>query len=686
MFGLIATFIAICGFTRAELAGVQDQIEKEVKSLLAEQLAPGEYIAYAIVTPLNADDETKSGDDNILPYTSLNVPRSILQDILERNIPKDQLAKLKIEVTLGMDERLPEEKRQLLEDVVRRRFGFDGEQRILKVESLKLVTPRLADVERFQLEKMKMESEQARLALESERSKLDVKQKELELSTLKSQVATAAAAAAVLPATAPVSASAVVNVPTPDTPAQGAPQTPQLGPQMALFKDFQLTAMALVLGIVLVVAIMVGGSFFIKGLSPLSSAIETVGQSIETAAKTAGASQTQVTAINQEAEGKGSGSSGDERGGGVAHQVGAMSESQSKANDEFLKQVQDKIEVLCKERNFNFYRIFSDMIDGRNTLPFAASILVSIDSQTASQIVGDLSIEDIAKLRNYLSSEGGLIKAKEQKSQALTDFYGRIAMEEFLSSPLMGIKDLQWLTKMSTPDMAKFIINLSDTERPIFLACLSPERVKRLLSAVKEEDKEVLIRSLASIDTVTEDKIRPVIDQLSKKMSGSSQGKPVGPRLAVDSAKYIASIASDLSEAEQAKLFGVLQDKTGLVEGIKEHFIPFATVTSLPKDLVLEIFGDKQDQQIAQIVFDSAEDVRKVVLAALPEIRAESVKDELRALDDNKFYEKRNRKLSLRLQKEISRYLQRLYAEGLLTVVKKDESKKDMDQNDESAA
>lgn len=679
---LVMTSLLVA-FTNADSATVQTQIEREIKALLGEQLAPGEFFVYALVTTLDAGKVDDAATDNILPYTSLNVPKGIIQEILERNLPKDALANLKIDVTLGFDDRLPEDKRRLMEDVVRKRFGFDGEGRTLTVETLKLVTPRIAEAERYQLEKVKMESEQARLALETERSKLEVKQKELELTSLQAKIAAPPPVAPQLPTT--------VTPPVADTPAQAQQaqqQVPQLGPQLAIFKDFQLTAMALVLGIVLVVAILVGGSFFIKGLAPLSSAIETVGSSIETAAKTGGGSQTQVTTVAADSDGRGSGGGegGGEAGMPSVVQGVPMSESAAKANEEFVKQVQDKIEVLSKERNFNFFRIFSDMLDQRATLPLAAAILVSLDAATSRQIVGDLSAEDIAKLRNFLGSDGGLIKAKELRTQALTDFYGRIAMEEFLNSPLMDVKDLRWLTKMTTKDMAKFIVNLSDGERPVFLACLSPERVKRLLGAVSEDDKDVLLRSLAIIDTVTEDRIRPVIDQISKKMSFSMQSKQAGPRLVVDSAKYIASVAADLSEAEQTKLFQVLQDKAGLVEGIKEHFIPFASITSLPKELVLEIFGDKSDPQIAQIVFDSAEDVRKVVLLALPEIRAESVKDELRALDENKFYDKRNRKLSLRLQKEISKYLQRLYAEGLLTFQKKDGDSDQATQSDETAA
>jgi flagellar motor switch protein FliG len=689
---LILTCLAwpLCGFTQAQLASTQQQVESEIRGFLAEQLRPGEYFVYALVTaPEEASNEASSTEnpEGVLPYGALKIPGSYLKEILEKNLPAEDVNKLKVDVTLGLDDRLPEDKRKIVEDVVRKRFGFDGAQRSLSVQALKLVTSPIAENERFELEKTKMESTQARLELETERAKLATQQKELELTRVTTEAATAAQKAQVEKAALVAQQAQVAAGQAPaaaDLDPKSMQASLQMNPSIALFKDFQLTAMALVLGIVLVVAIVVGGSFFIKGLSPLSTAIEAVGSSIETAAKTSGSSQTSVTAALSAGSGGGGGGdlangSDDRPGGGAVGHGGAVSEAQAEANEEFIKQVQDKVEILCKEKRFGLFRVLSDMIESRQSLPQAAAVLVTLEAEVARAIIQELPIEQIGKLKNFLSQEGGLAKARDLRFQALSEFYGRIAVEEFTDSPLMELKDLSWLTKMSTGEIARLINSLSDQERPVFLACLSPERVKKILEGANSSDKEVIIKSLAVVDTVTHESIKPVIDGISSRMSKGTKSSTT-QRFAVDGAKYIAAVASELSDAEQAKLFDVIGGKANLVESVREHYIPFNMLTSLPKELVLEIFSDRPDAQIAQIIFDSKDDVRSTVINAFPDIRAESVKDELRVLDSDKFYDKRNRKMSLRLQKEISRYLLRLHSEGLLAFNKVGEIKEGEDR------
>jgi flagellar motor switch protein FliG len=644
---------ALLGLSADRKAALQRQVEDEIKGFLKEQLAPGEYFVYALVESSEVAETGEAG----LPYTPLIVPKGTLQDLFEANLPPEVAASLKVEVTVGFDDRIPQDKRKVLEDVVRKRFGFDGEKRVLKVDALKLVSPKIAEADGFALERAKMESEQARLRMETERLKMEMEKKDLERARTATAIPQATATAVQQAPDAPNSAFAV--------PQQ--PQGPQLSPSVALFKDFQLTAMGLVIGIVLVVAIIVGGSFFIKGLAPLSSAIETVGLSIETAAKTAGGGAN--TQISVEGGGKSheGGEAGHEGGGGAHGGVAVAQAELDPAEREFLDAVQDKIQILARDKNFSFFRTFSDMLESKTTLPLAAAVLVTLDPEVAREIITHLSMEDIAKVRAYLASEGALTKAKRLRTQALSDFYGKIALEEFLDSPLIKIKDLGWLSRMSTRQMAKFAASLAGEERAVFLACLSPERTKKLIESCESDaEKGALLDALTTIDQVTADKILPVIEKISARMSGKGAAPAVDKKFAVDGARYIAAVASDLPEAEQSKLFAAIGKNEQLTEGIREHFVPFALVATLPKELIVEMFSNRSDPQIAQLLFDSAEDLRKTVLASLPEIRAESVRDELKALDDAKFYEKRNRRMSQRLQKEISTYLQKLYAEGLI--------------------
>jgi flagellar motor switch protein FliG len=344
-----------------------------------------------------------------------------------------------------------------------------------------------------------------------------------------------------------------------------------------------------------------------------------------------------------------------------------VSEAFMRDQETFVAEVQAKVDILCREKNFSFYRIFAEMIESKSKLPLAASLLVSVDRETARQIVADLSADQIAALRGFLNAEGGLLKAKELKFQALTDFYGQIAMAEFEGSPLMELRDLSWLTKKSNADLARFLCELTDEERPVFLACLSPERVKKLLEVPMDSgDRTLILRSVAGIGAVTEDSIKPTIAAIAMRAARPLESAEPS-RAAVDGAKYIAMVASDLVEADQRAIFDAIKDDKALVEDVRQHYIPFGNIRLLPKELLTEIFGDRADQQIALILFDAGQEVRDAVVGSLQEIRAESVKDELKVLDEDKFYRKRNQKSSTRLQREISKYLQTLYSEGLIS-------------------
>jgi flagellar motor switch protein FliG len=686
---LILLVLGLTSQARAEsrLQQVQDEVEKQVKAMLREQLGAGEFLVYAVVKRSGPEAETK---DAALPFSPVQIAPGLLKDILVSKYGQDNVEDLLITVTLTLDQRLPEAKRQLLKGALDARFGFDGQKRTLEVKTAELVSTPIADAERFEIERAKMEAEkarveadkarmetdQARLRLETEQARLEVKKKDIELTEMTAKVERSSQQAP--PTAAGMPAAATPAPGTPQTLPDGSPapapvESPsQVSASVALFKDFQLTAMALVLGLIIIVAILVGGSFFIRGLSPLSSAIATIGASIESASKNSGGSTTQVTAVA--GGGGGDGDAHEDHGGGgkgkgeaVVAGAPQLSEAFLRDQEAFVSEVQAKVDILSREKNFSFYRIFAEMIESRAKLPLAASILVSLGRDTARSIVADLSAEQIAGLRGFLNSEGGLIKAKELKIQALSEFYGQIAMAEFQNSPLMELKDLSWLTKKSTPELAKFLCELTDEERPIFLACLSPERVLRVLEVEMDaNDRALILRSVAMITQVTEDAILPAIAGIAARVA-----QPSGPREparpAVDGAKYIAAVAADLVESDQKALFDVIKDDKELIEDVRQYYIPFSNVRMLPKELLLEIFGDRADQQIAVILFDASPEVREAVIGCLQEIRAESVKDELKVLDEDKFYKKRNQKASAKMQREIGRYLQTLYAEGLVS-------------------
>lgn len=671
------------GMTQNQKLELQSQIEKEINVFLGNQLRSGEYFVYALVSSAN-DGQSKNEEGSAkLPYSPVRVSPGVLKNILNRTLQGDELDQVNVIVTITFDERIPEAKRKLVETIVRERFGFDGTKRILNVTATVLITQAIGgqeklDIEKAQMdsekakmgaEKARLETEQAKLRLEMERTKLEFERKQLEIAKQQSEMQTKVPA--IINKTNPAVGTKSAET-DPAVPAE--PEIPK-GPAYTLLQDFQIGLVAIVFGLMFVIVVMVGGTMFKSSVLPMSGALESVGNSIETAAKSMAPSQTSVSVSSDDESGRSTGRAGEEGAMMAPGIIGGVASQGSLEFEEFVKQVQEKIEVLSREKNFSFFRALGDMIDNKKSISLAAAVMVSFDNQTTKDIIEDLSIDQIAKIKGFLASEGGLSKAKEMRGQALSAFYGRIAMDEFVDSPLMQIKDLNWLTKMTSSEMASFTASLPEVERPVFLACLTAERVKLLLSAMtSEEDKEKIFKAISQIDQVTEDRINPVMTEISKRMATAVRDKKGATRFAVDGARYLADIAADLSENEQKSLFRMLNGKAQLLKGIQQHFIPFNSVTRLPKDLIIEIFNEQPDQRIAQIVFDSPEEVRNKIVSSLPEIRAESVKDELRALDNDVFYAKRHRSTSSKLQKEISIYLLKLHSEGLLKLEDAEES------------
>src|SRR6185312_7208991 len=101
--------------------------------------------------------------------------------------------------------------------------------------------------------------------------------------------------------------------------------------------------------------------------------------------------------------------------------------------------------------------------------------------------------------------------AKVGRHAALQEFYGRIASEEFTNSPLSRLQNTAWLTRMSTPELASFAAGLPPAQRSVFLACLSPFRIAKLMERAVQKDKEVLLNAVAGIGRVTEDEMAKFI-------------------------------------------------------------------------------------------------------------------------------------------------------------------------------
>ncbi len=654
-----------------EIGMYQSEIEAQIKNLISSQLAVGEYFVYAKVERL--DNKKDSGGDGKgasrgeLPFTGLEVDRSYLRSLFEKNNPSEIYQNLRVTVTLNFDERIPKKKREMIEAVIKDRFGFDGNQRILQTNTLSLVTPPIAMEKTLVFEKEKLESERAKLALEMERAKLELSKRELELAEKDRKAAETNAAATkaaedeASKAAQPTAEGDKVSVP---------PSNP--------LKDYQLLVFGIIVALVILLGAVMGGGILKKGLTPLSASLGQVADGIKSgkpAQDGASAGGGHAQAVHAPAAvapmtSENHGPSTVNVQHGTASELGNSSHEGDSTFEAFIESVQEKVDVLVREKNFGLYRQLSDMVEDDQHLPKAAALLVSLSDDSVRQLINGLSASQIGRIRNYLESEGAFATARSLRKAALQDFYSRIAMDEFMGSPLLQLKDLGWLVKMSNAEIAKTALSLSAKEQVSFLACLTPNRTKKVIASIDDEqNRSILIGRLADLNSVDGESILNTLNSISKRMLGAAaKKKDDGTGTAIDAAKYIAAVAEDLREEDQAKLWSSMPEGGDLLGRIREHFIPFSFVKNLPKALVLEIFSARSNKQIAQILFDSSADVQKFVIGTIPDIRASSIEDELNLLAQNQTYELRNRKISLEMQKEVAKYLLRMFKEGLFTL------------------
>ena len=653
--------VAVSQIDRAQL--VQADIEKSIKSIIGSQLAETEYFVYAKVKLEEPASSGNTAEDRFLnlPYSPIKVEKDYLEDMLRRS--QGQFGKLaELTVTIVFDQRVPKEKVDLLGSVVRDRFNFNDTNRKLDVKSLALVTEPVQQQEKLVFDRSKLDSEKALLELQMQKEKFEMLKREEELKKRMEEIETAKKEQAKTPAVDPAKPADPAAAATPGSPVTVNNIEKSKG-ALDYLESFQLLIFAIVAGMCLVVVTFLSGGVVKKGLQPVAEAIGKVGDGVGKIAPSAGAKSSSSAEVPKAPE---KAQVNDPVPGHGAH-LGATTQAEDKSLEEFLGSISEKLKILIEEKNFSFYRHFCDMIDSTTHRKFAAAIVLTIDESNVATLLNGVSPEQIELLKDLLAKPGAVSEAQGLKKVALQEFFGRIAAEEFSGSPLFKLRNLNWLTSMNAAQMAGFAVVLDQKLRTAFVACLTPSRVNAMVSAIENpDDKKQILSVLKDLDTVTDKDIQDGLVQIEAMFAKQQQNATASKRRNVDTAKYMAQVAEQMSPEEQNLLMQEIKSDEELTKRMRDHIIPFDSVTLLPKELVSEIFAARTDLQIAQILFSAGEKVRASIMNVLPEIRKENVNSELSLFEGNKVYARRYQKTSLLLQAEICKYLLGLYREGIL--------------------
>ena len=660
------------------LASKKEEIylQEEISQLFDGRIERKYYLAFAKVksstdNSSNAQDDSKPGG---LPFAPTGINRNFFTQALKKLQGSEEPSIEDLSFTIGVifDDSIPDTTIKALDSALRKKFSIDGQTRYLEVTKTKIFVEKLPpkDPEKknnseneqnpspstspspspdTQLTQKisQLEDEKIKAMLESERTRLELTKKEFEFlqnqAKLTEQIKQKSEAAK-------------------NEEAKLQKQLDELTknlnqPQISTyFRDFQVIIIGVLLTLATIVGIRFAGSAFKVGLGIMAESIKTSVNTVTESLSRNSDKEVKIDTVRPIDE-------------ATTSQIPPPPEDKNWSSgtaefESYVAQIQDKIEVLTRERNFNFLRHLTDMTDDETTLPLAAAVLVALPNELSQILIQDISTQQIRKIHSFLESHGGLASAKSLRRKALQEFYGRIAIDEFSSSPLIQVKNLNWLTRLTSEQIADFVVRLPEKYRSALLSCFSAQRTRKILNASKtREARESIIAALTHIGKVTAESFNEFLEYAK---TTPEAGKSVTQRSMVDEVHHLAALVGDMDVDDQNFLSKVLANDPNLQAKISSYYFPFNSIIRVPKEWITQILEPRSNQMIAMILFASDQKIRSYILAAMPGIKSDAIQDELKSLDDNTIYAQRNRKQSEKFQKEICKQILGLINTGTL--------------------
>ena len=290
------------------------------------------------------------------------------------------------------------------------------------------------------------------------------------------------------------------------------------------------------------------------------------------------------------------------------------------------------------------------------------ALLLCFDSELGEQLIAHLKLVHLKQLTLLSLKANILTRLRGLRKRALHLFYRDIAGAEFARSPLgLRLRDPNWLGELSGEQILQLMLNIPTELRAALLACLSPLRVsKAMLLCKADADKQKLMKGLQAINLVSEDDIDNLLQFLDTKGKRFALRRMNAPK----TARYLGAVINNLSKDDSYQMLTALQTEPQLLRELNQHFLPFASIAHLEPEEIATIFVERQERDIAYILFNTDGMTRDTVLNALPEVQRLGTKQELRKLETDNDRRSANLHLSARLQLEVRNYL-RAAAEGM---------------------
>ena len=638
---LLTLLAVIAGFPASANSRLESLIETEIDRLFEGRLDRRLYIHVVDIAQENAPNADAKTE---LPFVPFAVDAEFFdqsqKSLAGPDIPVERLA---FTIHLTIDEKVDQNTIKALEEALQKRFSIENNRRKVETKKAKIYSPEneIKDEKQAQIDQMladlkRMESDLAKKESERASNQNSAGEKfQQQLKDIQERLA---------------------------------------GTELVrMAKDFQVTAVSLIIALIVIVTIKLSSTAFKAGMSLVADGMKTSATSLSEAFTSTSASKTQSQDITSTETLSGTGPKA-----ATGEQDKPKDSSWIQGNldfDSYLAKIKEKIEVLSREKNFNFVRQFIDMAEDPDRLPLAAALVVSLPHEQAQQLIQDIASVHVRSIHQYLQAEGGLEAAKSLRFKALQEFYGRIAMDEFTNSPLMSVNNLTAITRMTSEDMAQAISKLSTKQARAFLACLSPSRTRSVLAAAKDPAlRDSIIDALANLETVTPSDLTEFFDYIQRHPDVMEQQDK--RESVIDVHQHLASVISDLELDQDEIIAKIITQNPRLKNSIYEFYLPFQAIVRVPREWVTQILESRTKSQVATILFTADSTIREYVVGSLPTIKANAVLDELKQMDEDKIYAAKNRINSKTMQKTISNYILTLVKNQTIQLTPEEEQSK----------
>lgn len=636
---------------------IEERIDFEVEKIVGKLIDEKEYISIVSLKGQSTSGEPTKD----LPFSSVKINQKLLDSLLNKST-SNLIQTANFEIEIYFNETVPKDKVELIVKKLTSKLAIDGTNRtivsevrpiysanedLLKIEALKL-EQQILENQKSKLENEKNQVELERTRLENENSLQKVQQ---EIQALQQKEKDMRDALSKQKQDFDLERQKIQD----DIANQSNP--------LNLAKDFQLLLVAVAMGIVLLITTLLLSGAHKKAFGGISNAMQALGDSLAAKSQTSDSAAGDIPTTDTEST---------TTSQNIKNEIAVESNPiEDKRVADFLNLVEEKVAVLSAEGNLNFYKHYIDLIDSNPT--YAASILVSVDAKIAKVLVEKLSPEYIARIQNYLEEPESMAKAQSARKPALQAFFGRIAVDEFIDSPIASIKDVDWLTRLSNQEMQELSLSLNDSLRSVFFASLTPSRLASIIKSTKVEgDQQTLISTLKELTQIDGSGIEEKFSEIKTTWKNLNSSKVDTTRNLINGPRFIAEVMQEVSPLDRKKILKTLEDQLDLVEDLKKYYIPFDEVKHLTETTVKNIFGSRSISQLATMLFTSDKETKDVVLASLDEVLRETAIEEIAVIQADDDNNDTNELKSYKLQDEVCLYMLKLNANGLLKYKSKD--------------